>query len=312
MTQINKSRRPVHRSNLQSRQPASFTLGGATIAAAPLEPGLYLVATPIGNLEDISLRGLRVLAGADVLYCEDTRVTRKLLGRYSIARRLATYHEHNAPARLPKIIEQIEAGKAVALVSDAGTPLVSDPGFKLVRALRAAGLMVTAIPGACAAVTAATVSGLPTNSLYFAGFLPHKASGVERVVAQVAQIQATLVFYEGPGRVAATLAIMAQVLGDREAAVTRELTKLYEEVARGTLGALAKRFAEAPPRGEITLVVAGAADRPEPTNQTIDDLLKAALGTLSVRDAATIVAAQTGVSKRVAYARALVLAKAAP
>ena len=277
------------------------------MATAPLEAGLYLVATPIGNLEDISLRALRILAAADRLYCEDTRVTGKLLDRYGIARSLATYHEHNAPARLPKILAQIEAGEAVALVSDAGTPLVADPGFKLVRALQEAGLMVTAIPGPCAAVTAATVSGLPTDSLYFAGFLPHKTSGVERIVTAVSQIQATLVFYEGPSRVAATLATMARLLGGRQAVVTRELTKLYEEIARGTLDDLAQRFGEAQPRGEVTLVVAGAERRAKPEQSEIDDLLKAALTTLSVRDAATTVAAQTGVPKRAAYARALAL-----
>ena len=211
-------------------------------AAAPA--GLHLVATPIGNLRDITLRALEVLAAADVIACEDTRVTRKLLDHYGIATPLTPYHDHNAAEARPKLLARLAAGAAVALVSDAGTPLVSDPGFKLVRAAREAGHAVTALPGASAVLAALAVAALPTDRFFFEGFLPPKEGQRRARIADLARIPATLVLFETGPRLAASLADLAAGLGPREAAICRELTKLHEEVRRGDLAALAQRLRE--------------------------------------------------------------------
>ncbi|HEX4195507.1 MAG TPA: 16S rRNA (cytidine(1402)-2'-O)-methyltransferase [Stellaceae bacterium] len=277
-----------------------------------LPSGLYVVATPIGNLRDITLRALDVLAAADVIACEDTRVTEKLTSRYGLASARLPYHEHNAERMRPVLLEKMKAGAVVALVSDAGTPLISDPGFKLVRAAIAEGIAVTTLPGPSAALAALVLSGLPSDRFFFQGFLPPKETARRRVLGEIAPLQATLIIYETGPRLAATLADMADVLGARPAAVARELTKLYEELRRGSLPELAAHYAEAGgPKGEIVIVVGGAdeaAARAAISDDDIDAALKTALATMSVKDASTAVADATGRPRRDVYQRALALA----
>lgn len=287
-----------------------YVLNGRSTSAPPLSPGLYLVATPIGNLRDITVRALEVLAAADLIACEDTRVTRKLLDHYGIATTLTPYHEHNAAQARPRLIARLTAGGAIALVSDAGTPLVSDPGFKLVREARAVGASVTALPGASAVLAALTLSGLPTDRFLFEGFLPAKEAARRARIAALKRIPATLVLFETGARIAASLADLAAGLGPREAAVCRELTKLYEEVRRGDLGTLARQAAQAgEPRGEIAIVVGPPAREPDVTTGDLDALLRQALDRLSVKEAVAEVAAVTGMPRREIYQRALALTK---
>jgi 16S rRNA (cytidine1402-2'-O)-methyltransferase len=282
---------------------------GTPIEAPRAEGGLYLVATPIGNLGDISLRALEVLAAADVIACEDTRVTRKLTERYGIATPLMAYHEHNAGEARPKIIARLDEGQAVALVSDAGTPLISDPGYKLVRAAVEAGHAVTALPGASAVMGALNVAGLPTDRFFFEGFLPPKEVGRQKRIAELSTIPATLVLFESGPRLAGALADLAQGLGPRAAAVCRELTKLHEEVRRGDLPALARHYAgDAETRGEIVIVIAPPAEEAL-SAVDLDDLLRRALARVSVKDAVGEVAAATGRPRREVYQRALDLEK---
>ena len=294
----------------QTQQGAAraYTLAGQPVTAPPLAPGLYLVATPIGNLRDVSLRALEILAGADVIACEDTRVTRKLVSHYGIATPLTPYHDHNAATALPKLIARRAKGARVALVSDAGTPLVSHPGYRLVTAAQAAGHPVTAAPGASAVLAALAVAGLPTDRFFFEGFLPAKEAGRRTRIAQLARIPATLVLFETGPRLAAALADLAAGLGEREAAICRELTKLHEEVRRGTLGELARVYRELPePRGEIVIVTAPPAE-PQPAGaEEVDALLRNALGRLSVKDAVDEVAGMSGQPRRDVYRRALAL-----
>ena len=289
---------------------ARYTVACQAIAAPQLAPGLYLVATPIGNLRDMTLRGLEILAAADLVACEDTRVTRKLFDHYGLTAPLIAYHDHNAEAARPKILEKLAGGSAVALVSDAGTPLISDPGYRLVRAATAAGHPVIAAPGASAVLTALTVAGLPTDRFFFEGFLPPKPGARQARIAELIRIPATLVLYESGPRIAATLADLAAGLGGRAAAIGRELTKLHEEVRRGTLETLARDYAAgAETRGEFVIVVAPpAADAPADAAE-IDALLRAALSRASVKDAVAEVAAATGEPRRAVYSRALELAK---
>jgi 16S rRNA (cytidine1402-2'-O)-methyltransferase len=290
----------------QERAPRAYMLAGQTIAARPLEAGLYLVATPIGNLRDVSLRALEILAAADVIACEDTRVTRKLVDHYGIATPLTPYHDHNAATARPKLLARLAEGRSVALVSDAGTPLVSDPGYKLVRAAREAGQMVTAAPGASAVLAALAVAGLPTDRFFFEGFLPAKDAARRARIAALARVPATLVLFETGPRLAASLDDLAAGLGERAGAVCRELTKLHEEVRRGTLGTLARAYGELPaPRGEIVVVVAAPAE-PEPASAAeIDAMLLDALGRLSVNAAVEEVARLAGRPRREVYRRAL-------
>ena len=291
-------------------KPGSYAIAGRTVEVPALAAGLHIVATPIGNLGDITLRALEALAGADVIACEDTRVTRKLLDRYGIATSLTPYHDHNAAEARPKILGRLARGEAVALVSDAGTPLVSDPGFKLVRAVREAGHAVTALPGASATLAALTVAGLPTDRFFFEGFLPPKEMARRTRVAELKRIPATLVLFETGPRLAATLADLAEGFGVREAAVCRELTKLYEEVRRGDLAELARDYAKADaPRGEIVIVIAPPPEEIQPDASELDELLRQALGRVSVKDAVSEVADATGLSRRDIYQRALALAK---
>jgi len=281
---------------------------------SPVGPGLWIVATPIGNLSDVTLRALEVLAAADLIACEDTRVTARLLNAHGIDTAMVSYHEHNAERVRPGLIQRLEMGETVALVSDAGTPLVSDPGYKLVRAALDAGLPVSTAPGPSAALAALVLSGLPSDRVLFAGFLPAKAAARRKALAELAAVPATLVAFESPHRLKATLKDMAAVLGPREAAVARELTKLYEEVLRGGLGELAERFQGIAPRGEVAIVVGPPEARTgEPVDEAaLDARLEAALAEMSVRDAAASVAAATGLPRRQVYARALALAGARP
>ena len=297
----------------EADRPRGFQALGAQAPAATLAPGLHVVATPIGNLGDISLRALATLAGADAILAEDTRISRNLLAHFSILTPLVAYHEHNAAAMRPRVLARLARGEALALISDAGTPLISDPGYKLVAEARAAGVTVTSAPGPCAVVAALSVAGLPTDRFFFEGFLPPRGAARRARISALATIPATLAFYESPRRVADTLADLAAVLGPRAGAVARELTKLYEEVRRGTLEELAAHYAGAPtPRGEIVLL-AGPPDADAPADpDAIDRQLAQALRSLSVKDAAAMVALATGAPKRAVYARALALGAAKP
>lgn len=271
-----------------------------------LKPGLYIVATPIGNLGELSPRAADILARANAIAVEDSRVTATLMRHIGAKRPMIPYHDHNADQMRPELLNRLSS-EAIALVSDAGTPLISDPGFKLVREARAAGHYVTTISGPCAAIAALTVAGLPTDRFMFAGFLPAKALARETELAELAGIRATLIFYESPHRLAATLAAMATVLGDREAAVTRELTKKFEEVVTGRLRELAIRYAESQPKGEIVLVVGPPAEAPPPSADDLDALLLDRLATLSVKDAAAAVAESLNLPRKQVYERALLL-----
>ncbi len=285
----------------------TYLVGQAEIPARRLEPALYLVATPIGNLGDITLRALETLAAADVLACEDTRVTRVLLDRYGIRQRPIAYHEHNAAEAGPKLIAVLQEGKSVALVSDAGTPLVSDPGFRLVEQAQAAGIRVVPIPGPSAVLAALTASGLPSDAFLFAGFLPVKEGQRKTRLAELGAAPATLIFFESPRRVAETLAAMAEVYGDRRAAIGRELTKTFEEMRTGTLATLAAHYAAAPtPKGEIVICVGppeGKVDAPE----DVDRLLTSLAAEMPASKAAAEAARMTGQSKQVLYRRLLEL-----
>jgi 16S rRNA (cytidine1402-2'-O)-methyltransferase len=287
---------------------SGFAIDGHPIAARPLAPGLYVVATPIGNLGDVSVRALVTLAAADVVACEDTRVTRVLTDRYGIATRLVAYHDHNAARQRPKLLAALAEGEVVALVSDAGTPLVSDPGFRLVKEALAAGHTVVPVPGASAVLAALVASGLPSDAFLFGGFLPPKAAARRKRLGQFAATPTTLVFFESPRRLAASLADMADMLGAaRACAVARELTKTYESVRRGTLDELAAAFAgEPPPKGEIVVVV-GPPEPGVPDAADVDALLSELLVAYPVREAAAEAAARTGLSRRTLYQRALAL-----
>jgi 16S rRNA (cytidine1402-2'-O)-methyltransferase len=295
---------------LEASAERRYVLKGTPIVAPALVGGLHLVATPIGNLRDITLRALEVLAAADLIACEDSRVTRKLLDHYAIATPLTPYHDHNATTARPKLMARLAAGAAIALVSDAGTPLVSDPGFKLVRAAREAGHAVTALPGPSAVLAALAVAGLPTDRFLFEGFLPPKPAQRRSRIAELALIPATLVLFESGPRIAAALADLADGLGAREAAICRELTKLHEEVRRRDLTTLAHDYSGAAERrGEFVIVVA-PPDAQVSVMETadLDALLRQALARLSLKEAVGEIAAVTGRPRREIYQRALALA----
>src|SRR5215468_6230101 len=295
---------------LRDRAVRHYVLNGHATDAPALPGGLYLVATPIGNLRDITVRALEVLAAANLIACEDTRVTRKLLDHYGIATPLTPYHEHNAAEARPKLIARLADGAAMALVSDAGTPLVSDPGYKLVREARAAGASVTAVPGASAVLAALTLSGLPSDRFFFEGFLPAKETARRARIAELKRIPATLVLFETGARIAASLSDLAAGLGAREAALCRELTKLHEEVRRGDLMTLAAQTSQASePRGEMVIVVASPEPQAEVTAVDLDSLLRQALDRVSLKEAVAEVAAVTGTPRRDVYQRALALDK---
>jgi 16S rRNA (cytidine1402-2'-O)-methyltransferase len=295
--------------NESKARPRRYAPFGTAMDAAKAEPGLYLVATPIGNLGDITLRALEVLAGVDVIACEDTRVTRKLTERYGIETSLTPYHEHNAAEARPKLLARLADGQAIALVSDAGTPLISDPGFKLVRAACEAGHWVTALPGPSSVLAALSVAGLPTDRFFFEGFLPAKQAARQKRVAELANIPSTLILFESGPRLAAMLADLATAFGTRAAAICRELTKLHEEVRRGNLEILARDYAAgAESRGEFVIVVAPPATD-DGISDNVDELLRQALKRVSVKDAVGEVALATGRPRREVYQRALILSK---
>jgi len=292
------------------RRERQYALAGAAMSAPPLPGGLYLVATPIGNLRDVTLRALETLAAAGVIACEDTRVTRKLTGHYGISTPLTPYHEHNAAAARPKLLARLGNGGAVALVSDAGTPLISDPGYRLVREACEAGHAVNALPGASAVLTALNVAALPTDRFFFEGFLPAKATARQKRIVELTRIPATLVLFETGPRIAGALADLAAQFGPREAAVCRELTKLHEEVRRAPLDAQARDYANgAETRGEFVVVIAPPADEAPENAEDIDTLLRNALARVSVKDAVGEIASATGLPRREVYQRALALGK---
>jgi 16S rRNA (cytidine1402-2'-O)-methyltransferase len=286
----------------------TYLIGGTEHRARLLDPALYLVATPIGNLGDITLRALETLAAADVVACEDTRVTRVLLERYGIKRKTVSYHEHNAAEAGPRLIAELEAGRSVALVSDAGTPLISDPGFRLVDAALAAGLRVVPIPGPSSPLAALTASGLPSDAFFFAGFLPVKDGQRKARLAELAPVPGTLILLESPRRLAASLSSMADVLGDRPAAVCRELTKAFEEVRTGTLAELAGHYRQTgAPKGEIVVCVGPPDATKSDSAGDIDRILLSLAGEMGASKAAAEAARLTGGKKAELYRRLLEL-----
>jgi 16S rRNA (cytidine1402-2'-O)-methyltransferase len=296
-------------SSTATRTSRRYAVAGAEIEAPPLAGGLHVVATPIGNLRDVTLRALEVLAAADVIACEDTRITRRLIEHYGIATPLTPYHGHNAAEARPRILARLAAGERVALVSDAGTPLISDPGFKLLREASAAGHAVTAVPGASSVLAALSVAALPTDRFFCEGFLPPKQTARQKRIAEIARIPATLVLFETGPRMAVALADLADGFGSRTAAICRELTKLHEEVRRDELPNLARHYeGDAEMRGEFVLVIAPPADD-DAEAIDVDALLRAALARTSVKDAVGEVTMATGLSRRDVYQRALELAK---
>ncbi|KQO77161.1 16S rRNA methyltransferase [Rhizobium sp. Leaf262] len=284
-----------------------FKVGGHTIPARPIEVALYLVATPIGNLGDITVRALETLASADVLACEDTRVTRILLDRYGIRNRPYSYHEHNAEEAGPKLIAALDAGKSVALVSDAGTPLVSDPGYRLGQMALDAGHRVVPIPGASAPLAALVGSGMPSDAFMFAGFLPVKDKGKRDRFSDLSKIPATMMFFESPHRICATIKVACEVLGpNRRAVVCRELTKTFEEFRRGTLGELTEFYNEDRiVKGEIVLLIEPPSYDEIPDMEDVEKLLKDLVSTMSAAKAAGEAAKLTGLPRKELYQRLL-------
>ena len=297
---------------MTGRDPAylpAYLIERQRFSAPTPSPGLYIVATPIGNLGDITIRALQILAGSDRIACEDTRTTRRLLDRFGIETPMTAYHDHSSLAVRQRLIDRLNAGETIALASDAGTPLLSDPGFKLVEDAIKAGHPVIPIPGPSSLTAALCAAGLPTDAFFFAGFLPAKTAARKTRLRELAEIPATIVVLESPKRLAASLADMAAVLGgERQAALCREMTKLHETFDRQSLATLAAHYAEKTVKGEIVLVI-GPADqaRPALSQDEIDALLAEALGRGSVRDAADRVATETSLSRRVLYQRALAL-----
>jgi 16S rRNA (cytidine1402-2'-O)-methyltransferase len=279
----------------------------SNLLSKPLAPGLYLVATPIGHLGDITLRALAVLATADVVCCEDTRHTLKLLNRYGIARPLRTYHEHNAEAERPRLLRDLADGRSVGLVSDAGTPLISDPGYKLVRAALDAGHAVWSVPGPSAVLAALGTAGLASDTFLFGGFLPAKQAARRSRIAELAQVSATLVFFESPERVASALADLAEQLGPRPAALVRELTKLHEEVRRAPLPELARTVATTPVKGECVIVIGPPAAAAEASEPDVRAALSEALGRSSMRDAVREVTDRFGWPRKRVYDLAIAI-----
>jgi 16S rRNA (cytidine1402-2'-O)-methyltransferase len=290
-------------------QAGTFRIRTLAIPARPLEPALYLVATPIGNLGDITLRALETLAGADIVAAEDTRVTRVLLDRYGISKRAFSYHEHNSDEAGPRLIAAIAAGKSVAVVSDAGTPLISDPGYRLVRQALEANLKVVPVPGPSSVVTALSAAGLPSDAFYFAGFLPQKEKARRDRLAEITAIPGTLIFFESPNRLPASLGDAAEMLGpERQATVCRELTKAYEEFRRGTLAELAEHYDSNPNvKGEIVVAVAPPEAKAAPQGEALDDMLKVLAAQMPAAKAAAEAAHRTGLPRKELYQRLLEL-----
>jgi 16S rRNA (cytidine1402-2'-O)-methyltransferase len=296
--------------DLNAPAARTFCVAGHVLTAPRAVPGLHLVATPIGNLGDITLRALETLAGVDIIACEDTRISRRLTERYAISALLKPYHEHNAALARPKILERLAQGASIALVSDAGTPLISDPGFKLVREACALGHAVIALPGPSSVLAALAVAALPTDRFFFEGFLPSKATARRARLTELSRIDATLVMFESGNRVQDTLADLAAIMGARDAAVCREMTKLHEEIRRAKLAALAQEAATLETRGEFVLVIGPPpADAQVMSAEALDDLLRGQLNHLSVKDAVAHAVELSGRPRREIYARALELGR---
>jgi 16S rRNA (cytidine1402-2'-O)-methyltransferase len=293
-------------------EPAArtFTIAGHVLTTPRPVPGLYLVATPIGNLGDITLRALETLAGVDIIACEDTRITRRLTERYAIAAPLSAYHEHNAAVARPRILARLAQGGSIALVSDAGTPLISDPGFKLVREACAAGHRVFAVPGASSLLSALSVAALPTDRFFFEGFLPARQTARRARLAEIARIDATIVLFESGSRVQETLRDLAEIMGHRDAAICREMTKIHEEITRAPLAELARSADGLETRGEFVLVTGPpATDAQTMSDEALDEMLRSSLQRDSVKDAVAHAVELSGRPRREIYARALELAK---
>lgn len=293
---------------------AQKTVNEEAGADSDLPSGLYIIATPIGNIGDITLRALNTLSKVDMIACEDTRVSGKLTTVYDISTQKIPYHDHNATEVRPKLISMMKVGKRIALISDAGMPLISDPGYKLVQQCAAENIPVTCLPGATASLAALVLSGLPTDRFMFAGFLPPKSAARKSVLAEIKTVPATLIFYETATRLTDSLEDMREILGDRPAAVARELTKKFEEVQRGTLSTLVAHYQKhGHPKGEIAVVVGQGdpGDTDTWTEKAIDDLLLQMMETqkMSVKDASAFVAAKSGIKKRDVYQRALLLSQ---
>jgi len=287
--------------------PRRFFLAGAAVQAPLLPPGLYVVATPIGNLGDITLRALEVLAAADHVACEDTRRSAVLLRHYGIKARLIPYHEHNGARQRPRLLAMIAAGEAVALVSDAGTPLVSDPGYRLVKECVEAGHAVVPLPGPAALLAALAGAALPSDRFWFEGFLPSKAKARRDRLAALAAVPGTLIFYESPSRLAASLADMAVSLGPRRAVVARELTKLHEDFERGDLAALADAYRDVAVKGEIVVLVAPPDEAAPGEPDDLEDRLAALAAEHGARTAAGMLAGETGLDRKDLYRRAIAI-----
>ncbi|MEH2481251.1 16S rRNA (cytidine1402-2'-O)-methyltransferase [Nitrobacteraceae bacterium AZCC 2146] len=288
----------------------TFAISGHLLTAPKAVPGLHLVATPIGNLGDITLRALETLAGVDIIACEDTRITRRLTERYSISGLLKQYHEHNAEQARPKILEKLAQGASIALVSDAGTPLISDPGFKLAREVSAAGFNVIALPGPSSVLAALAVAALPTDRFFFEGFLPSRQMARRARLTELSRIDATLVMFDSGNRVQDTLRDLADIMGSRDAAICRELTKMHEEISRAPVSELAAAADGLETRGEFVLVIGPpAADAQAVTEADLDEMLRASLQRDSVKDAVAHAVELSGRPRREIYARALELAK---
>src|SRR5438874_3916318 len=291
----------------------TFSVAGHVLSAPKPAPGLYVVATPIGNLGDITLRALETLAGVDIIACEDTRITRRLTERYGITAVLKPYHEHNAALARPKILERLAQGESIALVSDAGTPLISDPGFKLVREVSAAGHRVVALPGPSSVLNALSVAALPTDRFFFEGFLPPKETARRARISELSRIDATLVLFESGTRVQDSLRDLAEAMGMRLAAICREMTKLHEDVRRAPVAELARSADTLETRGEFVLVIGPpAADAQTMTKDAVDELLRSSLQRDSLKDAVAHAMELSGRPRREIYARALELAKEIP
>lgn len=291
-----------------SRQPDETGSSRLFRVDPRLAPGLYVVSTPIGNLRDITLRALDILASVDVVCAEDTRVAGKLMSAFGVSARLRPYHDHNGAQARPGLLNELESGSRIALMSDAGTPLVSDPGYKFVREAAERGIPIYAIPGASAPLTALASSGLPTDRFTFAGFPPPKSGQRKRFLSEMKSSHGTLIFFEGPSRLAASLADMAEVFGQREAAVARELTKKFEETRRGFLPDLAAHYAEAgPPRGEIVILVGPPTGQEAPDASALDAAILAADDTRPLKQIAAEIAEALGLKRRDVYERALEL-----
>ena len=289
--------------------PISETLR-SKLSSAQVQPGLYIVPTPIGNLADITLRAIVVLKAAKIIVCEDSRITGKLKKEFHLSAQLIPYHDHNAKRSLREIIEKLKNKEIVALVSDAGTPLISDPGYRLVNAAINEKISVISLPGPSALLTALTASGLPTNQFLFVGFLPTKQAARQGVLKSIANIRASLIFFENPKRLDKSLSDLAKILGKRKAVIARELTKLHEEISRGTLCALAEQAKlKRPPKGEVTILISPPIDEPLLSEKKINALLKSELLETGVAAAASAVAGLTGISRKELYRRAVTLQK---